>query len=92
MSKSDLNQVVVQPPAYIIVTMSYSSKLILPIETGLEFIKTWASGIELDEHGYGEDKKITLKKVERDMTISFLTEEKFKEMKMMMYVDPVEDS
>ena len=79
MNQVDLNQIIIERPAYVVIEMDYKTKLILPFETGFEFIKTWASGIEiLNEY----NKPEVLQKTQKKITISFMTEIEFKALKL----------
>lgn len=71
-----------EPPAFIIITINYDSKLILPIEDGLQLVKLWGNATEIRTKGYGDDKVETLHPVEKEFAISFMTAQQLKEMQV----------
>ena len=86
--KSDENRVDGEQHKYIIVKLNYDSKLILPIADGMEFIKIWASGLQLKEP---YNKPATIEPVDADFTLRFLSEKALNIMKTSMMLDPEQE-
>lgn len=87
MKNNELNQGVTEAPKYILIKIEWDSKLLMPIEEGLAFIATWARATELKSHGFAIGDKITIRPVDKDFQINFITEAKFKEMKLQAEMD-----
>ena len=83
--KKKQNQTDTHQPTHIIVNVDYDTKLIIPIEKGLEFINIWATSRELKEP-YNEPKKI--QPVEKDFNIRFVSEQYIKELIVKAMIEP----
>lgn len=91
MTKVDLNQVVIEQPTYIVISMGWRDNLILPIIEGLEYLKVGASGIRIEGDLNPErDKPLKLYEGGKEQKIFFMTETQLKKIKMEMLVDPHE--
>ena len=75
--KKETNQVDSEQPTHIILTVDYETKLIIPIEKGLEFIHIWATARELREP-YAKPK--TIQPVEKDFSMRFVSDRQIKKM------------
>jgi len=88
MTKNELNQTVDQQSSYIVVSLSWDRKLILPIATGFKFLEIWATGIEVKTRS-GQPTEIVEKT--EDLSISFMTTKALKELKALQILDPPQD-
>ena len=75
--KTKANQNDTDQPSHIIIGVDYETKLIMPMEEGLEFIRIWATARELKEP-YNKPKKIQA--VEKDFQMRFVSERQIKQM------------
>lgn len=83
--KKKQNQTDIHQPTHIILSVDYETKLIIPIEKGLEFINTWATARELKED-YNKPKKI--QPVDKDFNIKFVSEQYIKELIVEAMIEP----
>jgi len=73
----------------IVIKLSYDRKLILPIADGFEILKLMATGIEIKEE-YNKPPRIVSKR--DDFTVSFMTQQKLKEIMLEGTLDPAGDT
>lgn len=85
--KTDIGNLVIGDPDYIIVDLAYDRKLVLPFQKGMEFIKIWSSALELV--GYHDDLK--LEQCGKEFQIKFITEQDLEEIKVRQLIDPEEN-
>lgn len=71
--------------SYIIVKIDYDTKLILPMDKGLEFIKIWASGTQLKEP---YNKPPEFSEVTTNFDLRFISLKTLKMMKMTAILEP----
>ena len=81
--KNNVNNQGVGSPTYIIIKIDWDNKLIMPIEDGLNFIRSWASATTLNTR----NDPPTISEESKDFQIQFLTEQGFKELKMAAILD-----
>lgn len=77
------NQGVSSTPVYIIIRIDWDNKLIMPVEDGLNFIRSWASATTLNTR----DDPPTISEKSKDFQIEFMTEQGFKEIQMASVLD-----
>lgn len=77
--KKETNQTDGCQPTHIILSVDYETKLIIPIEKGLEFIHIWATARELKEP-YNKPKIIQA--VEKDFQLRFVTDHQIRKMEV----------
>lgn len=73
---------------YIVITIEWRVKLIMPVVEGLAFVKTWGEAIKMDI----SDGLVKLSDWDKEFNIEFLSEDKFKEMKMASVLDNAPES
>lgn len=73
---------------YIIITIEWRVKLIMPVVEGLAFVKAWGEGIKLDESG----DVPKLSDWDKQFDIVFLSQAKLNEMKMASVIENTPES
>lgn len=74
---------------YIIIKINYETKLILPIEKGLEFVKTWASAIQLKEP---YNKPAEYAAVNAEFNLQFISAKNLAARKVAVMLEPTGDT
>ena len=85
--KKQENQSLNEDSKYIVVTLAGDRKIILPIAEGFKFMEIMAGGIQVKSHWNDGDKIV---EDSEEMKISFISEQKLKQMKFEATVDPEE--
>jgi hypothetical protein len=80
----DLQAIDTIKPAYIVIKIDYQTKLILPFRDGMTFLEIWSMGIEVVSEF---NKPDVTRKAKKELTISFMSETEFKQMKMSSILD-----
>jgi hypothetical protein len=83
--KKNQSQVDGEQPSFIIMSIDYETKLILPIKKGLEFMHIWATAREIKE-SYNKPKKI--QGVVKEFNIRFVTGREIKQMIVESMIEP----
>lgn len=83
--KKNTDQVDGEQPTHIILNIDYETKLIIPIEKGLEFMHIWATARELKEP-YSKPKRIQA--TEKEFNVRFVTERQIKQMIVEAMIEP----
>lgn len=73
---------------YIVITIDWRVKLLMPVVEGLAFVKTWGEAIKLDETGDG----VKITSWDKDFNIQFVSEDQFKEMRMAAVIENAPES
>jgi hypothetical protein len=77
-------------PTLIILKVDYDSKLIMPVEDALEFVRIWSMATELKEP-YQKPK--TFKKPDKEFNLKFISKKDLNEMKVAAMLEtPKEDN
>ena len=78
---------VFQAPELIVVEFNYSSKVILPLNQGLDLMALLSQAWEYEE-GYGSNSSPkVLQPFNRDMKVAYMTKQRFNEMRMEMVLE-----
>ena len=86
-AKSKVNQNAGEHPSLIILQADYETKLILPIEDGLEFIRLWSTALEMKEP---YNKPMKFSNVDKEFKFKFISEKQLKQMKVAAMLEPKE--
>ena len=73
---------------YIVIKVDWDSKLIMPIEAGLLFVKAWGQSMTMNTR----NTPPTIQPCSRDFEISFLSEDGYKELLMSSVLDKTPES
>lgn len=90
MNKSVNNQLDMIQAEYIILTIGYNDKIIIPFVEGLEMLRLLSMSLKIKEEGYGDNRKVTVMKMSDDLSVKFLTEQRYKEMLLEEVLDGVD--
>lgn len=92
MAKSELNQALEQPK-YILLNTGWRDNLLFTISDGMKYLELQASAIRI-EGELDSDRKdpIKISANSRPVTFSYMTESRFKQLRMESMMEPKEEA
>ena len=93
--KNESNQAVVEQPKYIVVNITWRDNLLLELKEGMEYLRIRAGGIrikgDLRSEPENRDTRLEIGTNDEDVTISYMTETKLKQLIFEALSDPEEE-